>query len=413
MWPVIHQHAEDAALLYHARTSRVAAPHVTPFELHRSDERLEAHLDGLSVAGEHGWVACDAALDVPSAGAIFVATVHALRSGNEQRFDRILELPDAAREHASAVVAALNWVEPGDLQAIVARRLRSDDAFVRGLGLAACGAHRVDPGAVLARSIADPDPSLRSHALRASAELGRRELVSACAAAAQDDDPDCRSWAAWSAVLLGDRRAALAELTRLSLTPQYAHRARAFPLALQGCSLREAHAAVQEMAADPQQRWWVIRGSGIAGDPAYVPWLIRHMRELRTARVAAEAFMTITGLDLFQGFEVPPPEGVEAGPSDNPEDGDVDVDPDEGLPWPDVQRVERWWDANRHRFQPGQRYFIGAPVTRGHCIDVLKHGYQRQRILAARYLCLLDPGTPLFDTSAPAWRQQRLLAQMR
>jgi hypothetical protein len=55
---------------------------------------------------------------------------------------------------------------------------------------------------------------------------------------------------------------------------------------------------------------------------------------------------------------------------------------------------------------------MGKPVTREHCIDVLKNGYQRQRILAAHYLCLLDPGTPLFNTSAPAWRQQRLLAAM-
>ena len=60
----------------------------------------------------------------------------------------------------------------------------------------------------------------------------------------------------------------------------------------------------------------------------------------------------------------------------------------------------------------GTRYFMGAPVTREHCIDVLKNGYQRQRILAAHYLCLLEPGTPLFNTSAPAWRQQRLLADM-
>jgi hypothetical protein len=35
-----------------------------------------------------------------------------------------------------------------------------------------------------------------------------------------------------------------------------------------------------------------------------------------------------------------------------------------------------------------------------------------QRILAAHYLCLLEPGTPLFNTSAPALRQQRLLAKM-
>jgi hypothetical protein len=55
---------------------------------------------------------------------------------------------------------------------------------------------------------------------------------------------------------------------------------------------------------------------------------------------------------------------------------------------------------------------MGAPITRDLCIAVLEHGYQRQRILAAHYLCLLEPGTPLFNTGAPAWRQQRLLAQM-
>jgi hypothetical protein len=55
---------------------------------------------------------------------------------------------------------------------------------------------------------------------------------------------------------------------------------------------------------------------------------------------------------------------------------------------------------------------MGAPVTREHCVHVLKTGYQRQRILAAHYLCLLEPGTPLFNTSAPAWRQQKLLARL-
>ena len=60
----------------------------------------------------------------------------------------------------------------------------------------------------------------------------------------------------------------------------------------------------------------------------------------------------------------------------------------------------------------GHPLLHGRARTRAHCIDVLKNGYQRQRILAAHYLCLLDPGTPLFNTSAPAWRQQRLLAKM-
>jgi uncharacterized protein (TIGR02270 family) len=88
------------------------------------------------------------------------------------------------------------------------------------------------------------------------------------------------------------------------------------------------------------------------------------------------------------------------------------MDPDDGLPWPTTQRVQDWWDANGARFEPGTRYFVGAPVTHAHGLDVLKNAAQRQRILAAHHLCLLTPGTPLFNTSAPAWRQRTLLAQM-
>jgi uncharacterized protein (TIGR02270 family) len=112
------------------------------------------------------------------------------------------------------------------------------------------------------------------------------------------------------------------------------------------------------------------------------------------------------------GLEGKRPDGFESGPNDDPDDPNVDMDPDDGLPWPDVQKVEKWWAANGSRFQKGQRYFMGAPIARDHCIDVLKNGYQRQRILAAQYLCLLEPGTPLFNTGAPAWRQQRSLAKM-
>jgi uncharacterized protein (TIGR02270 family) len=137
------------------------------------------------------------------------------------------------------------------------------------------------------------------------------------------------------------------------------------------------------------------------------------MGKNETARVAGEAFSLLTGADLaFLDLERKPPENFESGPNDDPNDPNVEMDPDDGLPWPHPERIQKWWGANSGRFQAGTRYFLGAPVTREHCLDVLKNGYQRQRILAAHYLCLLEPGTPLFNTSAPAWRQQRLLAKM-
>jgi uncharacterized protein (TIGR02270 family) len=211
--------------------------------------------------------------------------------------------------------------------------------------------------------------------------------------------------------MVGDRGRALDTLTEVALSDS-AESPLASKLLLQAVEMSRGHGWLQQISPLHERRRCVIEGSGIVGDPKYVPWLLARMTEPDTARIAAEAFMTITGLDLFQGFEVQRPEGFESGPTDDPADENVGMHPDEGLPWPDVPKVQAWWDANSHRFEPGTRYFMGAPVTRAHCIDVLKNGYQRQRILAAHYLCLLEPGTPLFNTSAPAWRQQKLLAQM-
>jgi hypothetical protein len=59
----------------------------------------------------------------------------------------------------------------------------------------------------------------------------------------------------------------------------------------------------------------------------------------------------------------------------------------------------------------GQRLFLGqAPSLEG-ARRVLREGFQRQRITAANWCCLLAPGTKLFAAASPAWRQQRRLAQ--
>jgi uncharacterized protein (TIGR02270 family) len=213
-------------------------------------------------------------------------------------------------------------------------------------------------------------------------------------------------------VLLGSAGVRPEELTGLDAS-ESATEATGFRLGLQAMDVTRAHTVLKGLATDPSRIRRLIQGSGIVGDPAYAPWLIGHMADDRLARAAGEAFTLMTGADLGElGLERHRPEDFDAGPTDDPDDSNVSMDPDADLRWPDQQKVERWWAGNGSRFQPGQRYFMGAPVTREHCIAVLKNGYQRQRILAAHYLCLLEPGTPLFNTSAPAWRQQRLLAGM-
>jgi uncharacterized protein (TIGR02270 family) len=311
-------------------------------------------------------------------------------------------------------VSAFGWVSAARLPGLVKPLVVANEPSARLTGIAACAVHRVNPGLLARRQFEDPSPAVRLRALRAAGEIGCAELAPVLRACqSPDGGGGTRFWASWSAVLLGDRGAALNHLAEVGVVAG-AHRDRALSLTLQAMELGAAHDVLRRLALDPNQTRWLIRGAGIAGDATYVPWLIRHhMSDPRTAPSAGEAFTLITGVDLaVHRLDWERPRTVQAGPNDDPDDEDVDIDADEGLTWPDPVKVAAWWEANGHRFQAGIRYFMGAPVTRAHCLDVLKNGDQRQRILAAHYLCLLEPGTPLFNTSAPAWRQQRVLAQM-
>lgn len=406
-------HAQEAASLYELRAAQLQLPHVTLHSLERLDQRLLAHLDGLVVAGECGWRWLERELESDSRGAVFAVAVRAIEEGRVGVLDRLWRRYDEVSQQGAGLMAALAWVDPRYLQGLVRDLLKSDSSSKRAAGLSASAMHRTDPGLDAGPWIDDAVSIARARALRTAGELGLAGLASRCVSALSDDDANCRFWAAWSAVLLGNRGAALDTLRGIALDGGAAHRARALRLLLQAIDPPLARAMLQAIGRESESERCLIQGSGLDGDPEYVAWLLKHMTKPKTARLAGEAFTLITGADLdAQQLWQSQPDGFESGPSDDPQDENVDLDADEGLMWPDPAKVERWWSANGHRFMKGKRYFMGAPVTWDHCLDVLKHGYQRQRILAAHYLCLLRPGTPLFNTSAPAWRQRALLAEM-
>jgi uncharacterized protein (TIGR02270 family) len=409
---LVNLYAEEAAFLWSRRNRVVRAPDYTLSDLSELDERLAAHLEGLHVSGVSGWHHCEKALENQGPGETFAAAVLALETTDSNRLERVLKAVEAAPEACPGAASALGWVDASLLRATVAGLLQSPSPIRRHIALSACALHRVDPGFASRRRLEDADPVPRARALRAVGELGQRGQLAACVAARGDKDRECRFWATWSSVLLGDHALA-PEMSSHIPADALACQTRAFRLTLQAIGPVDAHRVLRSLSADAARLRWLIQGSGIAGDPEYVPWLVKHMADEKSARLAGEAFSLITGADFGQlGLEGRKPEEVQPGPNDDPDDPNVEMDPDDGLPWPDPEKIKDWWSKNSNRFTPGQRYFMGAPVTRAHCIDVLKNGYQRQRILAAHYLCLLDPGTPLFNTSAPAWRQQKVLAQM-
>lgn len=412
MADVIQQHADEAAHLRHVRSVLVEAPHVKLHHLRRLDDRIAAHLDGLAVAGEFGSQLCEAALESPGTGEVFCVTVRALDERKVDRLDKILAIAAVLPDALTGVVSAFGWVSAPDLKGIVSVLLADSDSFRQRIGIAACALHRVDPGPMLVGAIVSPEPTLRARALRCAGEVGRADLLPALASALKDGDVECRFRAAQSAELLGDRGVALTVLRETALQPG-PFRLDGLALALFAANAASASELVKGVASQREDVRLLIRAVGFAGDATRIPWLIGLMSDDKLARLAGESFSFITGVDLARlDLERRPPENFESGPNDNPEDEDVSMDEDDGLPWADQAKVHAWWAANSHRFESGQRYFMGAPPSWAHCLQVLKDGYQRQRIAAAQYLCLLRPGTPLFNCAAPAWRQKRLLERM-
>ena len=402
---IVEEHAEEAAFLWLLRDRSVDAPHVRLKDLAALDERVEAHIDGLRVAGESGWAIWRNALDFEEPGEVFAVAVLAFENKQPDQIDKALAVVDTKPQLARSIVSALGWLPARDAQPFIQRFTASESPAVRRIGVAAAAVHRINPGAVLEHSLRHLDHvPLTSRALRAAGELGLRQLVPAIQPFLESPDDDVRFAAAWSAALLGDASAIrVLGAFAAELGP---HAERACMLGLRCLSAAAGCKAHRELADRPELARLAVAAAGIIGDPALIDWLLRQMETPELARLAGEAFVLITGA----GIEHPdlvghPPEGFESGPTDDPEDDDVAMDPDEHLAWPDSDKLKNWWMHYRPEFRSGTRYLLGNPIEPVWLHDVLRGGRQRQRAAAALELALDRPG-PLFEVRAPGFRQQ-------
>jgi uncharacterized protein (TIGR02270 family) len=386
----------------------VHAPHYDLDDLGRLDERIDANLDGLRIAGQDGLETVLALLGTDTVGEMFACAVLAFESVNGKVLSRLSEHLRSAAETERGYLMALGWLDWERLAPWIERMLAAPEPMFRRLGLAACGMHRHDPGPALLNGLCDTDPSVLARAARTAAEVRRRDLLPNLRAHCAHPDAACRFWATWATVQMGDQQP-LELLRHFAEQPgEFQYRALSVLLAWQE---RETSIAwIRQWVQNPRHLRIGIQALGLLGDPVCVPWLIQQMSDPPYARVAGEAFSLITGADLtLLDLDLQDPPDFETGPNDDPEDPNVAMDPDENLPWPAPQSIEAWWQANGGQLQVGTRYLLGLAHSEHAFEQVLIRGQQRQRIAAACGLARLRPHEVLFPTSAPTWRQKRLL----
>jgi uncharacterized protein (TIGR02270 family) len=406
---VIDQHAEEASFLALLRDYAVRAAHYDLKHLTTLDNRIDAHLDGLRIAGQTGLEVLLAHLGPHAIGEMFASTVLAFESANAQVLSRLSEHLRGAMETERGYRMALGWLDWERVSPWIERLLASPEPMFRRLGLAACGMHRRDPGPALLAGLSHADTGMLARAARTAGELRRRDLMQAIRAHRLHADEAVRFWANWATAQMGDEEA-LGPLRQIAEQPGV-HRGRALEVLLCWQKRETSIAWLRGHAQDVAQRRLVIQGAGLLGDPVSIPWLIQQMADLPHARLAGEAFSLITGADLaLLDLELVATPDYDAGPTDDPKDPNVAMDPDQDLPWPDRQWVQAWWQANQMNFQTGTPYLLGSALNERRCLEVLATGQQRQRITAACALARFRPTETLFPTSAPASRQQALIA---
>jgi uncharacterized protein (TIGR02270 family) len=406
---IVEEHAEEAASLWELRERALCAPNRTLNDLAELDERIEAHIDGLRIAAEPGREIAAEQLASEAAGAVFAAAVVTLESGDADRFRTVTAAVAAAPDSARGLIAALAWVAGDCAGARLAELLGSRSAVLASVGIAASVAHRLDPGAALHAAFASEVADLRRRAFAAVGRLGRSDLIASIAPGLQDPDADCRFWAAWASALLGDA-AGLMALQRVA-EAQGPFRERAAAMACRLLDLPKALVWHQWLAKDPSAGRAAIASAGAIGDVAGIPFLLEQMASPELARVAGEAFTSITGIDLRVAALEAPAAEFDAGPTDDPEDENVAMDPDEDLPWPSVDAIRGWWREHAGRFHKGQRYLLGRPIALDGVLGTLRTGTQRQRVAAALEAHAVGM-RPLFETRAPARVQRVQLERM-
>ncbi len=402
------QHAEGASFLWILRNRAVTAPHYSLADLAKLDQRLEAHLDGLRVAGEAGWEICKEALSTEEPGEVFAAAALAFESGNKDRLNTVFKAGAVSPELARALVSALGWLTFQQAEPHIKQLLTSPSSALRFVGIAASAIHRQNPGAPVVDAIYGTDPLARARALRAVGEFGMKDALPELQKCLADEDDPCRFWAAWSMALLSDDSKPLALLASFAES-NLSYREKALQVAIRRMGTPAA-AWRDKLAQDAKLLRIAIIAAGAFGDPASIPWLIRHMNTPEPARVAGEAFTMITGVDIaFEDLDGDKPEDFQAGPTENREDDNVEMDPDESLPWPNPELLAKWWSRRQVDFQKGARHLLGKPVSVDWCQQVLRNGRQRQRAAAALELAIRQPGQPLFNLAVAGFRQQEIL----
>jgi uncharacterized protein (TIGR02270 family) len=401
LWNDAEQHLAEAQVLWARWQTSLTAHDQTLPSLSRScEERLLKHLEGLRVGGLKTVVErllpALATEDLGRLSAIAFA-MSAIPPGREPLLSAVMA---AEGPRLAALRRGVELVRVADFRAMLESRFGTASFPVRAAILDIKRFCREDPGPHTLGLLLSDDLAAQVAAARA-VRYHRSELAfdRAIDVGMMAPRPEARNAAiesglfggqgeAWSACLQTIRAGAPGSGPLLVL------------VGLLG-TIAE-HQLLIDGLADAQTRKDAVWALGFAGSRAAADACIDVLAQELYPRLTAEALCAITGLDLAKENL------VLAEQSDDPP-----IEPrsaEDRLPMPDIPGVIRWWNENRARFSPDQRYLDGRPRTADSIQEALERGPTRRRPPLALELAIRTVRKYVVVTDAFSAQQHREMA---
>jgi len=400
---IYEQYANDASFLWLLRSITINQPHVDARDLLALEQRITAQLDGLMASVDVGWQVCEEALEQQGAGEVFTAMVVAMRSHEGKKIQLAVQAGLNNEPAMPGLISAMGWLPDEMAVPWIGRFLNGKDMAHKYLGLASCSVRRHDPAELLSTILQRRDchqhEQLYARALRLVGELRRQDCMPALNIAMSAENKGVRFWAHWSAVLLG-HRGNLEDLKPFVFNPGR-YQIQAIQVAFRVLPVEQAREWISQLSEDEAQVRAVIKATGVLGDPHAVNWLVSKMEEPSLAKLAGKSFAYITGVDLKkQQLAIDEPDNYPVIPADDTDDHNIELDEDEHLLYPDVEKVAAQWRHHGQNFIVGRRYFMGQVITPALLKSTLTNGTQCHRHAAAMELALSENGMRLPNTNA-------------